>query len=384
MRKLLIVLAAFAFVVAYTLPAMAASEWSFYGQARVLTFQTNVSKEASASGFDDEDFTHDLSGSARTLGANVKAGDISGKFEAGGTLNLRLAHATWKFGAGALRVGQDYTPGDYFPSGMVYGDNSMVSYGASYTGRIPQVKLLLGGLQVALIKPSSTGVTLAANSAAVWEINQTTGAVELTPAVTTGFDGQETDTSIPKIEVAYSLKLGPVALKFFGGMNTSDTVGYTATTETTFTVDSTLLGVGFSIPVAALYIKGNVWMSQNPANYGMVTLASAGNAATVNAAGTGVEDAESMAYALVVGYKISDMITIEGSYGYVDGEVSVGGVKTEAEKTFYCITAPITVAKNVILTPEIGSVDYGDTTVGGAKTKNGDMDYVGLRWRINF
>ena len=125
-------------------------------------------------------------------------------------------------------------------------------------------------------------------------------------------------------------------------------------------------------------------MSQNPANYGMVTLAKAGNAAQVNAAGTGVEDAESMAYALVLGYKISDMITIEGSYGYVDGEVSVGGVKTEAEKTFYCITAPITVAKNVIFTPEIGFIDYGDTTEGGVKTKKGDMDYVGLRWRINF
>jgi hypothetical protein len=299
-----------------------------------------------------------LSGSARTLGANVKAGDISGKFEAGGTLNLRLAHATWKFGAGALRVGQDYTPGDYFPSGMVYGDNSMVSYGASYTGRIAQVKLLFGGLQVALIQPKVVSVA------------------GITPA--------DTDTSMPKIEVAYSLKLGPVALKFFGGMNTHDDVVTTATTETTYTVDSTLLGVGFKIPVGALYIKGNVWMSQNPANYGMVTLAPAGNAATVDAAGTGVEDAESMAYALVLGYKISDMITIEGSYGYVDGEVSVGGVKTEAEKTFYCITAPITVAKNVIFTPEIGSVDYGDTTVGGVKTKNGDMNYMGLRWRINF
>jgi hypothetical protein len=384
MRKLLIVLAAFAFVVAYTLPAMAASEWSFYGQARVLTFNTTESKEYSGLGVEDEDFTHDLSGSARTLGANVKAGDISGKFEAGGTLNLRLAHATWKFGAGALRVGQDYTPGDYFPSGMVYGDNSMVSYGASYTGRIPQVKLLLGGLQIALIRPSSTGPTLPANSAAGFEIDQTTGAITPVAAVTTGFDAVDTDTSMPKIEVAYSLKLGPASLKFFGGMNTSDTVGYRGTTETTFSIDSTLLGVGFSVPVAALYIKGNAWVSQNPANYGMVTLAPAGNAATCNAAGTGVEDAESMAYALVLGYKISDMITLEGSYGYVDGEVTVGGVKTESEKTFYCITAPITVAKNVIFTPEIGQADFGDTTVGGVKTKNGDFNYWGLRWRINF
>jgi len=358
MRKLLIVLAVFVFVAAYTLPAMADDQWDFYGSARILTFSTDVSKEASGLGVDDDDFTHDESGSARTIGAIVKAGDIGGRFEAGGTLNLRLAFGTWNFGAGKLLVGQDYTPGDYFPSGMVYGDNSMVSYGASYTGRIPQVKLLLGGLQVALIKPNVVSVA------------------GLTPT--------DTDTSMPKIEVAYSLKLGPVALKFFGGVNSHDDVVMAGTTETTYSVDSNLFGVGFGIPIAALYIKGNVWMSQNPANYGMATLASAGNAATLNAAGTGVEDAESMVYALVLGYKISDMITLEGGYGYADGEVSVGGVKTEAEKTFIYVQAPITLAKNVVLTPEFGTVDYGDTTTGTVKTKNGDMSYFGLRWMINF
>jgi hypothetical protein len=359
MRKLLIVLAAFAFVVAYTLPAMADDQWDFYGSARILTFSTTVSKEATATGVEDDDFTHDISGSARTIGAIVKAGDIGGRFEAGGAINLRLAFGTWNFGAGKLLVGQDYTPGDYFPSGMVYGDNSMVSYGASYTGRIPQVKLLLGGLQVALVKPNVVSVA--------------------------GLAPDDTDTSIPKIEVAYSLKLGPVALKFFGGMNTSDDVVITGTTEKTYSVDSNLLGVGFSIPVAALYIKGNVWMSSNPANYGMATLAPAGNAATLDAAGTGVEDAESMAYALVLGYKISDMIKLEAGYGYVDGEVSVGAVTTKAEKTFMYIQAPITLAKNVTLTPEFGSVDYGDLEVtGAAAVEQGDMSYWGLRWKIDF
>ena len=358
MRKLLIVLAAFALVAAYTLPAMADDQWDFYGSARVLTFSTDKSKEASGLGVDDDDFTHDQSGSARTIGAKVKAGDISARFEAGGTLNLRLSYATWNFGAGALRVGQDYTPGDFFPSGMVYGDNSMVSYGAPYTGRIPQVKLLLGGLQVALIKPNVVSVA--------------------------GLAPTDTDTSMPKIEAAYSLKLGPVALKVFGGVNTHDDVVITGTTEKTYSVDSNLFGVGFKVPVGALYINGDVWMSTNPANYGMTTKASAGNAATLDAAGTGVEDAESMVYALVVGYKISPMIKLEGGYGYADGEVTVGGVKTEAEKTFMYVQAPITLAKNVYITPEFGTVDYGDVTTGTVKTKKGDMSYFGLRWMINF
>jgi predicted porin len=351
MRKLLVVLAAFAFVLAYTLPAMADDQWDFYGSARVLTFNTTVSEEASGLGVEDEDLTHVESGSARTIGARVKAGDISARFEAGGTLNLRLAYATWKFGAGSLRVGQDYTPGDYFPSGMVYGDNSMVSYGASYTGRIPQVKLLLGGLQVALIQPN---VRSAAGLAGV----------------------NDTDTSMPKIEVAYSLKLGPAALKFFAGVNTHDDVVIAGTSETTYTVDSNLFGVGFSIPFGALYVKGNVWASTNPANYGMATLAPAANAATYVAADDSVEDADSMAYALVVGYKVSDMIKLEGGYGYVDGEVG----DTDAEKTFMYVQVPITLAKNVVLTPEFGAVDYGEVN----DVEQGDMNYWGLRWMINF
>ncbi len=358
MRKLLIVLAAFAFVVAYTVPVMAASEFSFYGHARMLTFNTSLSKEATTWGTtDDDDLTHVLSGSGR-FGANAKAGDITGKWEVSSTVGLRQIWANWKFGAGSLRVGQDYTPTNYFPSGMVYGDNSMVSYGACYASRQPQVKLILGGLQVALINTKVVSVA--------------------------GLTPDDTDTSIPKIEVAYSLKLGPVSLKVFGGMNSHDDVAIAGTTETTYSVDSSVFGVGFSIPVGALYIKGNVWTAQNPANYGLATTAPAGNAATLNAAGTGVEDAESMAYAFVFGYKISDMIKLEAGYGYVDGEVSVGGVSTESEKTFFYFQAPITLAKNVWIIPEIGSADYGDTTTGTVKTKNGDMNYWGAKWEIRF
>lgn len=356
MRKLLIVLAAFALVVAYTLPAMADDQWDFYGSARILTFMETDSKEVQGT-FEDEDFTHDISGSARTIGANVKAGDIRGRFEAGGAINLRLAYAYWEFGAGKLLVGQDYTPICFFPSGMVYADNSMVSYGAPYAGRQPQVKLLLmnDALQIALVKPN----------------------------VGTAVVGTDQDTSMPKIELAYSLKLGPAALVLFGGINTYDDVVRTGTTETTYSIDSSVLGVGFKIPVGALYVNGDVWMSTNPGNYGMAT-GSAVKTATVDAAGTGIEDCDAMVYALVVGYKISDMLKIEGGYGFMDGERTVGAVTTSNEKTFTYVQLPITLAKNVVLTPEVGVIDYGDLEVGTAKTKQGDMSYWGLRWMINF
>jgi len=358
MRKLLIVLAAFAFVAAYTLPAMADDQWDFYGSARVLTFFTTESKEASGLGVEDEDFTHDLSGSARTVGAKVKAGDIGGRLELGGTINLRLAYGTWNFGAGTLVVGHDYGPVNFFPSGMVYGDNSMVSYGAPYGGRHPQVKLKWAGLQVALVQP-----------------NVVSGVAGVT----------ETDTSMPKIEAAYSLKAGPASLYFFGGVNSHDDVVIAGTTETATSIDSSVLGVGFKIPFGALYVNGDVYMATNPANYGLATTASTNKGAVPNAAGTGVEDCDSLTYAVIVGFKISPMLKIEGGYGFSSGETEVGGVTSEDEKTFMYVQLPITVAKNVTLTPEFGTVDYGDLDVtGAASVEQGDMSYWGLRWKIDF
>lgn len=359
MRKLLIVLAAFAFTVAYSVPAMADADWDWYGHARMLTFSTTMSKEASGLGVEDEDLTHVLSGSGR-VGAHVKSGDIRGRVEVSSTFGLRLIYAYWEAGFGKLLVGQDYTPTEYFISNMAYGDNSMVSYGVSYAGRQPQVKLLAlnDALQVALIQT----VVKSASGLAV----------------------TETDTSMPKLEVSYSLKLGPVSLTLFGGMNSHDDVVITGTTEKTYGIDSSVFGFGLKVPVGALSIGATVWTTQNPANYGQLTTAKAGNAAAYNAATDGIDDAEGLVYAVVVGYKISDMLTIEGGYSLISNEIDKGGVTTEAETNFMYVQLPITLAKNVWITPEFGSADFGDTTTGTVKTKNGDMTYWGAKWEIRF
>jgi hypothetical protein len=359
MRKLLIVLAAFAFVVAYSVPAMAA-EADFYGSIRMLTFNTSLSKEQTTWGTtDDDDLAHVLSGSGK-LGARAKVGDVGGHFEMSNSFTLRLMYAYWEGGFGKLVVGQDYTPTEPLFANMAYGDNSMTAYGLSYAGRQPQVKLVtLGGaLQVALM----TNVVVSAS----------------------GFTPTETDTSIPKIEASYSLKLGPVSLSIFGGMNSHDDVVITGASEKTYSIDSNLLGVAFKIPVGALYLNGEVWMSQNPKNYGQATLAKAANAAAYNTANDGIDDAEAMVYALIVGYKISDMLKIEGGYALIHNEIDQSGVTTEAETNFFYVQLPVTLAKNVYIIPEIGSADYGDLKVGSTETKQGDMSYWGVKWQIDF
>ncbi len=120
MRKLLIVLAAFAFVVAYTVPTLAA-DWSFYGSARMTTFYDSVSEEKA--GFDDGDTTWNQQGNSR-LGATVKAGNIGGGFEYGTGINLRKLYGTYNFGSGQILIGQTYTPVNMFYSNQVYGGDT--------------------------------------------------------------------------------------------------------------------------------------------------------------------------------------------------------------------------------------------------------------------
>jgi len=114
MRKLFVLLAAVAFVVAFTVPAMAA-DWSFYGSARMYTFMSDYSKEYTGTGFSDDDLSWFLQGNSR-IGAKVKAGAVSGRFEYGSGPSLRLLNGAWNFGGGTLVVGQDYSPIDTFIS----------------------------------------------------------------------------------------------------------------------------------------------------------------------------------------------------------------------------------------------------------------------------
>ena len=357
MRKLLVLLAAVAFVVAFTVPAVAA-DWAWYGHARMLTFQTDLSKEKSGLGVDDSDLGWDKSTSGR-FGAKAKAGAVTGQFEAkmSDDTGLRLLYGSWNFGAGRLNVGQQYGPVNFFPSNMVYGDNSMVSYGAPYGGRVPQIELGIAGFQIALLKPNVKS------------------AVGATPT--------ETDTTLPKIELSYNLKLGFGSLYFFAGMNTHDDNTIVGTAETEKSVDSNVFGVGFRVPLGALYVNGNVYMSTNPGNYGLATT-SAVSSAELNAAGS-VQDVDSMTYALIVGYKISDMLRVEAGYGFVDGEITVDAVTCSNEKTFYYAQLPITLAKNVYITPEIGKADFGDKKETGLPdAKLGDLSYFGAKWEIRF
>ena len=359
MKKLFVLLAAVAFVVTFTVPVMSA-DWSFYGSARMYTFMSDYSKDYTGD-VDDSDLSWALQGNSR-IGAHVKAGDVSGRFEYGGTANLRLLYGQWNFGAGTLLVGQAYSPIDTFISNQQGpshwgGDIDALPWGGVYDGRVAQIKLKMGSFQVALVQPKVVSAT--------------------------GLAVDDTDTSIPKIELSYSFKTGPLALKVFGGMNTHDDVVISGTTEKEYGIDSNIFGLMAKFATGPFSVAADVYMATNPNNFGL--LADGNEAAGAIFIDDVVEDADGTGALIVLGYKASDMIKLEAGYGMVSNEVEHAGVKAETEFSTYYIQATITLAKGVYLVPEFGSVDYGDLKVtGDPDEKLGDVSYFGAKWQINF
>jgi len=357
MKKLLILLSAVAFVVAFTVPAMSA-DWGFYGSARMYTFMNDLSKEASGLGVSDDDLSWFLQGNSR-IGAKVKAGAVSGRFEYGSGPNLRLLNGAWKFGAGTLVVGQDYSPIDTFISNQQGpakwgGDIDGLAWGGIYDGRTAQLKLKMASFQVALTQPKVVSAVAGVS---------------------------DTDTSMPKIEACYNFKAGPLALKVLGAMNTHDDVVITGTTEKEYSVDSNIFGLMAKYATGPFSIAADMFIATNPGNFGLLQDNSVKKAVWT---GTTVEDCDSTGALIVLGYKASDMIKLEGGYGMLSNEVEAAGVTTKSETNSYYVQATITLAKGVYIVPEYGSVDYGDKEVGAAKTKQGDISYFGAKWQINF
>jgi hypothetical protein len=345
MKKLLVLLAAGAFVLGLTLPAMSA-DWSFYGSSRIHTFFESDSEEKSASGYDDDDLLWLLQGNSR-IGARVKAGNIGGGFEYGSAPNLRLLYGTWNFGAGELLVGQHYTPWNYFISnqvGLNGGDTDLLPYGGMYDGRRPMIQLSSHGFKLALVQP---------NTAALG-----------------GYGTVDTDTSIPKIEASYGFNAGPAKLTLFGLYNTFDAVDAANNEEG---VDSYGLGFGFMMPFGAAYLNGNIWMGQNIGTSGIWN---EGADAPVWD-GTSIVDNDTTGYALVAGFKMSDAISFELGYGATMSELDAD----EDEATALYAQATINVAKGFSVTPEIGKIDYKEDAAGNDE---GDTTYFGAKWQINF
>jgi hypothetical protein len=326
----------------------------------MFTFSADQSKDTTAGKVhtpadNDRDTEWTGFGSGR-IGANVKAGDVGGKFEWGVSETaptLRQFFGTWNFGAGQLLVGQSYTPVFGNLTNMVYGDNSAVSYGGVYEGRQPMIQVSFGGFKFALVRPSTTLGT------------------GVTPVAFAGA-GSEVDTTLPKIEAAYTFKTDMFSAKVMGGYNS-----FEIDTDTKdYDVDSWVVGFTGKVNLGPAYIGLDVYQAQNGGNFAMTTVGDD----VANLVGAKIKDVDTLAGILSAGVKVSDMLAFEGGYGNVSCESDIATEKDD-DASFYFVQATIGLAPGVSITPEIGKIDLKKDN---ANDKQGDTTYFGARWQINF
>ncbi len=382
MRKLFVLLAAGAFLVAYTVPAIAA-EWDFAGNVMFRTFMESDDKTATGTGFDDDDLLWGRDAGVSFSG-KVQSGDIGGyvqwrpvesQVHSG---DFSMLYGTWDFGGGVLTLGKAMGPANFFPSSQVWLDNQgLVGQGGIFTYFKPMIMGQFGNFKIALIEPQTTQQILPIGGhpsfvVAVsnqWVYTQTSTSYVNPNAV-------DNDTSIPKIELSYGFDAGPVSLWFGGGYQTFDEVN---AADKSYSIDSYIFGIGFKIPIGPAYINGVITQNVNSGQYQTEWFLQDDDA-RYDAANDKIIDNEGSGYNIVFGFKSSDTLTFEIGHGHSVNELDMPGSKEDDLDSYYA-QARIQIAEGVNVVPEIGMIDWGNNLIG---VDSGETTYYGARWQIVF
>ncbi len=359
MKKLFIIFA----VLCLAAPAMAA-DWNFYGSARFATFYVMEDFDNDGLGAtfeDDDDLQWAQQGNSR-IGANVKFNDqIGGGFEMSDSFGKRKLFGTYTFGGGSqLLIGQTYAPSAWFYSNSVFdGDGDLLGVGEFYEGRVPMIQWKTGGLKIALISPAGQRASLS---------------------------DDVYDVTFPKIEVGYGFKSDMWFLDVFGGYQTFELDG--GSTGISEDVDSYVVGLGGGVNFGALYIKAGAHIGQNLGDYGGYNPLDFDDEAFIVALAPSynVYDTEGFGVLGVVGFNVSEMLTIEGGFGYVQYEKDdIPGVATEDETGMQVyLNATINIAPGFFIVPEVGYITADYDNAGAAVDPEPNITYFGAKWQINF
>jgi hypothetical protein len=349
-----------------------AADWDFYGSARMATFWNHNDagdvRDIGAAGEDsDDDLVWDFQSNS-VLGAKVKADKLKGQVELGlpsanthdGAVAARRIWGGWKFADGGLLVvGKDYTPLIQFTSGQVFDeDNGLAGIGTVDSRRPGQIRLELGGFQIAAVQPNNN-------------------------TFSTDFDG-DADGYLPKLEAAYAAKFDAFSLTLGAGVQYFQIERTAASVSMTDDVGilSYILGVEVGAELGSFYIKaagsfGQNWTNARWNDFGYTSDANAG--AALNADGDDTEDCLSWQAALVGGLKFSEALSFEAGAGYRSDDNDAADDADTAWAAY--LQAVVSLAPNVYLVPEIGYFDYMDDA-------NGDDEgyewYAGMKWQIDF
>jgi len=251
------------------------------------------------------------------------------------------------------------------------GECNGIGWGTPYGGRRAQLKLKMGGFQVALIEPVSTVRPINSDAAAF--------PVDFNPA-------GDIDQTMPKIEASYTFSLGPAALYIGGFYNSYDQEFGTIDGVKEVSNESWALAAGVKTAFGPLYVNSTAQYGRNVAQAGMPTNLLAAKM-VVDGTTLGEEDADYMAAQLVLGFKVMDTLSFEGGAVWQRGEADVPGasISIDQDTWVYYIQAVWSPAKNVFIIPELGLINNGDLEVtGDPDTDLGKITWFGVKWQINF
>ena len=368
MKKITLFLAcvaAFAMVFGFTVTA-AMADADLYGSVRFRTYWADKDKYFSGTGYDDEDLDWRI-GYLSRWGVNYQSGNIKGKVELDtrdsdgkegsaelGDVRVRHIYGVWDFGPGKLLIGQTFNPCTVYSSGLGYYSGGIQKFGGlglKYF-RTSQIRLTFGDLQLAFLTPDT----------------------EQRFATTV-----DVDTTFPRMEARYSLKLDPVTVDVMGGWQTYDVVDASDHEES---IDSYQLGLYARVNLGPAYFKAVGTYAENGGNYGLWS-ATVVNQNAILEGGT-VEDTTCWGGSLVAGFKVSDTLTLEASAGFASAENDDTVLKNEDDAQVYTLLAKITLAPGVTIQPELIYEDRDDKYVNDVKTEQGDAVIGGVFWMINF
>jgi hypothetical protein len=407
MKKLLVLAVAIVVTFAFALPATAQdkAEWSWYGSVRMWTawesvddntppqlasqgapgafFQVGTSRAIArqyGGTFEDDTEVAWILQSNSRIGANVKWGNIGGRVEYGHTTTptLRLLYGTWNFGPGTLLVGQDY--GSYFylisnlcgPGGA---ECNGIGFGSIYSGRTPQLKLIMGGFKVNL--SSSSNVTSFNAAPVAPTIPTDTLLIPNAPV--------NTDRLLPKIEASYTFNAGPGQF-FIGGIYNSYKEKYDVGFERDFDVKGWALGAGTRMNFGPFYANASFQIAENPNNSGAGPYTLFPSVQLYNPATDASVDSDYMGAQIILGFKLTDAMSFEGGFIWQNGDFDTAVLGNVEQSTYtYYLQMNWSPAKNVFITPEVGVVDYNKLDLGNAPDLDyGKLTWFGIKWMINF
>ncbi|UCE53826.1 MAG: hypothetical protein JSV31_32120, partial [Desulfobacterales bacterium] len=272
-------------------------------------------------------------------------------------------YGEWDFGAAKLLVGKTYDGIQQFMSAQMYaGDSGLLGNGLMYGGRPYQIALSFGGFRIALADPKAThtpGVTVV--------------GVTVIPGTTTG----DIDQKFPKIVARYGMSFDQFSFDVMGGYQhyeIEDVVSLVDGTTNDIDVNSWVIGGDATVNFGPAYVKGGISYAEN-----------GGNARW--AAGAGIWDLDddiidmnTLQFAVVAGFKMSDQITFEAGFGYRNDDLDISGAEDDTTLAYYG-NASIALAPGVWIIPEIGYYDYQD---GLFDEDQGNAFYGGAKWQIDF